>query len=171
MLRLPITALLLASLAAQTPDCPRSAPEPVVRKAVFANSEFKLNRARTEASETVKLGNGDQLTIHHSGCEYYGLSFRFNLGRPAGTPLTTRYWYPQAAALLRRIAPGIDAPVHLAQAEAAITRAAKASPRFGQELDYGGPDIRELVVVNSAYPKKTSPGRYTLAVDVSVGPL
>ncbi|WP_133257203.1 hypothetical protein [Hymenobacter edaphi] len=168
MLLVALTAPLAAS--AQTDDCVRGLPEPVLQKAVFPTAKFQLNKARREGTETAQLGGGTRLTLLNAGCEYYTLTFRFE-GQLRTVPADTRAWYRQAAALLRQTAPGLQAPVHPLQAAAALTRAAgaKAAPALNQELHYDGEEIRETVAL--AKVRKVGSTGYNLELTVSLGPL
>ncbi|MCC3160791.1 hypothetical protein LJ737_26375 [Hymenobacter sp. 15J16-1T3B] len=167
MLRLLLPGLLL--LSPRQDDCPRGLPEPVLKKAVFPTARFQLNKARREGFETAQLGGGTRLSVRNWGCETYTLTLRFE-GQLGKVPADARAWYRQAAALLRQTAPGLDAAVHPAQAAAALTRAAaRAAPALNQELDYGGTDIREYVVLEKA--RRVGSHGYDLAVTLSIGPL
>ncbi|WP_309731742.1 hypothetical protein, partial [Chamaesiphon sp. OTE_75_metabat_556] len=67
--------------------CVRSTPTPIVKKSVFPNTSFVLKKTNnrgliiSEGIETVKLNNGDRLTITNSGCEFLTLNFRFETNR------------------------------------------------------------------------------------------
>ncbi len=59
-------------------NCVRGVPERVLVKAKPA-SVFTLNREDGTAIESLKLDAHTSVNILHSGCEYYGLSYRFML--------------------------------------------------------------------------------------------
>lgn len=86
----PVAVAPITSPEARPPqqeDCPRSAAEPVVKKAVFPRTTFRLQPDTHTGIETVTCPNGDQVIIRHEGCEYYALRFQFTTSRFA--PPTT----------------------------------------------------------------------------------
>jgi len=155
----------------QTSDCTRSTPVPVVKKSVFPNSAFKLSRDKRTGTETVKFANGDKLTITNTGCEYYYLGFRFETSRFSAPSSDTKYWFEQAVKLIKQTEKGIDAPVQMADAIQALTKYIENTkkPEFGNEIDYGGTDIRTFVSVKKI--KKISTQKFALEVYFAVGPL
>ena len=155
----------------QASDCTRSTPERIVKRAVFSKTTFKLSRDRLTGTETVTFPNGDKLTITNGGCEYYYLGFRFETGRFSARPNNTKYWFAQAVKLIEQTQKGIDAPVQIADAIKALKKYIKstAKPALGEEIDYGGADIRTFVAVNKI--QALSKGRYALELSFAVGPL
>jgi hypothetical protein len=99
--------------------CPRSTPTPIVKKSVFPNTSFVLKKTSnrgliiSEGIETVKLNNGDRLTITNSGCEFLTLNFRFETNRRPKNPQDSKYLYQRSARLMRQIVGGLNAPIDL----------------------------------------------------------
>lgn len=153
----------------QTEDCTRSTPAPVIKKSVFPETTFKLSRDKHTGTETVKFVNGDRLTITNAGCEYYYLSFKFESDRFSARAAGTKYWFKQAVEFIKQIEKGVDAPVQMADAVKALKKYIKETPKFGEEIDYGGADIRMFVIINRI---KKLPGRKpVLEIAFAIGPL
>jgi hypothetical protein len=143
----------------QTVDCARSIPTPIVKKSVFPNTRFVLNKLNengltiAEGIETIRLKNGDQLIITQSGCESVTINFRFQTSLMSGKRTDARYLYQQSARLMRQISPGVKSPVYLQRGILALEKAAtqKTPPAIDREIDYGNRDIRSVF--------KLSPGQ------------
>jgi hypothetical protein len=163
--------LWLPLMSPNADDCTRGEPTPVVRKAVFPRTTFRLQPDRRSATETVAFPNGDKLQIKNYGCEYYCLRFRFATTRFASRTTEPKIWYNQAATLLGQAAKGIDAPIDLGGAVKALRRqAAILQPAFGTELDFGGDEIRSFVTLDKVEALPGGKG-YAVVTTCAVGPL
>jgi hypothetical protein len=97
--------------------CVRSTPTPIVKKSVFPNTSFVLKKTNnrgliiSEGIETVKLNNGDRLTITNSGCEFLTLNFRFETNRRSKNSQDPKYLYQRSARLMRQIVGGLNSPI------------------------------------------------------------
>ncbi len=137
----------------QAVDCVRPIPTPLVKKSVFPNTRFVLNKLKEnglaipEGMETIRLKNGDQLEITQSGCEFVTIKFRFQTSLLSGKRTDARYLYNQSARMMRQISPGVRSPIFVQRGILALERAAtkKIPPAIDKELDYGNPDIRSVV--------------------------
>lgn len=150
----PLSPAFAQQLAGeQAFDCVRPIPTPLVKKSVFPNTRFVLNKlnqnglAIAEGIETIRLNNGDQLEITQSGCEFVTIKFRFQTSLISGKRKDAQYLYKQSARLMRQISPGIRSPIDLQRGILALEKAAtqKIPPAIDMELDYGNPDIRSVV--------------------------
>lgn len=156
----------------QTEDCTRAVPESIVKKSVFLQTTFKLSEDKRTGTETVTFPNGDKLIITNAGCEYYYLSFRFESKRFSARTNDTKYWFKRAVELIEETESGIsDAPIQMKKAAAALENYLKKTnkPQFGEEIDYGGKDIRTFLTVKKV--QKLSKGRFALEINFAVGPL
>jgi hypothetical protein len=158
-------------------NCVRSTPQPIVKKSVFPNTKFVLKNIDYVGVvvplglETVEFANGDKLAITNSGCEYFSLSFQFETSRFAGNVQDTRYWFARSIDLMNQTQQGLEPPVDIQQGIKALEKYSKNNqhPLVGQEIDYGGQEIRS--VVKLAEVKKTTEGNSAVTVIFSVGPL
>lgn len=171
-----LSGAFLTDIYAQTAeqnqsDCTRAIPVRVVKKAIFPNTTFKLNRAKRTGTETIAFDNGDKLIITNAGCEYYYLGFRFETSRFSARPTDTKYWYKKAVELIEQTEEGIDAPVQLDDAVRALEKYIQKTgkPKYEEEIDYGGQDIRTFVTFNKTV--KLPKGKYALEIAFAVGPL
>lgn len=157
---------------ARNADCTRATPRPIVKKSVFPNTSFVLSKDKRTGTETVFFSNGDRLIITNAGCEYYYLNFRFETERFSAEPSDYNYWYQQAAKFIEEVGKGIDEP--LIQSEKAVTvlknyPLKSKNPQFGEEIDYGGNDLRTFVTINKV--EKIDDKKFALEVAFAVGPL
>ena len=162
----------LAQSTSQLTDCTRAAPTRIVKKSVYPKTTFKLSRDRRAGTETVKFRNGDRLIITNAGCEYFYLGFRFETRRFSARAANTKYWFARAAQLIAEIETGINAPsIQIPDALRALRKYIEktARPRIGEELDYGGTDIRTFVAVKQI--KRLPQGGFAIELYFAVGPL
>jgi hypothetical protein len=153
LVELPSPACAQQLPSEQTFDCVRPIPTPIVKKSVFPNTRFVLNKLNEngltipEGIETIRLKNGDQLEITQSGCEFVAIKFRFQTSLMSGKRTDARYLYQQSARLMRQISPGVKSPIHLQRGILALEKAAtqKTPPAIDREIDYGNQDIRSVV--------------------------
>ena len=151
--------------------CTRGAAEPIVKKAVFPRSTFRLLPDKVSGEETVDLPRGDKLTIQNRGCEYYVLTFRFETSRFRAAPADARYWHRSASVLLRQAAPGLDTPFDLKKAASALQKAAVGKALFGDELRLNPEKelMGETLVLDTV--QQLAANRYAVAITLYVGPL
>ena len=153
-------------------DCTRAEPTRIVKKSVYPKTTFKLSRDRRTGTETVNLPNGDRLVITNAGCEYFYLGFRFETRRFSARTTNTKYWFARAAQLIGEVDKGINAPsIEIPKAVRAINKRIRkpTRPQIGEEIDYGGTDIRTFFAVKQV--KRLSRGRFALELYFAVGPL
>jgi hypothetical protein len=157
--------------------CVRSIPVPIVRKSVFPNTSFVLNKIDNnglivpEGIETVKLNNGDRLTITNSGCESFALTFRFETNRLTGKTKDPKYWYRRSAGMMKQIVNGLNSPIDLKQGIVTLENygAKNSQPKLDTEIEYGGLDTRSAVKLSEV--KKAANGRTIVEVLFYYGPL
>ncbi len=153
-------------------DCIRAVPESIVKKSVFPQTTFNLSEDKRTGTETVELPNGDKLIITNTGCEYYYLSFRFETERFSAPTTDTQYWFKRAVEIIEETENGIsDAPIQINKAVTALESYLEKTkkPQFGEEIDYGGNDIRTFVTVNKV--QKLAKSKFALEITFAVGPL
>jgi hypothetical protein len=134
--------------------CARSTPTPIVKKSVFPNTSFVLKKTNnrglviSEGIETVKLNNGDRLTITNSGCEFLTLNFRFETNRRPQHPKHSQYLYQRSARLMRQIVGGLNSPIDLQSGIIALENygAKNARPELDTIIKYKSSiDFRSVV--------------------------
>lgn len=156
----------------KTDDCTRAVPESIVKKSVFPQATFNLSEDKRTGTETVTFSNGNKLIISNTGCEYYYLSFRFETEGLSARTTNTRYWFKRAIEFIKETENGInDAPIQMKKAVTALESHLKKTkkPQFGEEIDYGGNDIRTFVTVDKV--QKLEKGKFVLKINFAVGPL
>jgi hypothetical protein len=162
----------------QVSDCVRSVPEPIVEKAVFQNTTFKLEKNKEypyqdTGFETITFDNGDKLTIENTGCENYTLIFKFQTKSFAGDPADTKLCYKKAIELIEVAKKGIrteDANL-IGRGLRALKRYAKLTktPRLEEDIDFGSREIRHVVALKRA--KKLDKNTYEVELSFGIGPL
>lgn len=157
-------------------ECVRGQAQPIVRKSVFPNTRFTLDADSLTGTETVEFDNGDRLTIQNQGCEYFILTFRFETSRFREDAANIPYWYRQSAVLASEIRKGVDAPFALEQGVERLIRHIEldkpndyANLKYGQEIDYGGTDIRSYVTLDKV--EKLSDSAFAITMSFTDGPL
>jgi hypothetical protein len=154
-------------------ECVRAMPKPIVKKAVFPNTKFRLKRSDYVpiGFETVRFNNGDKLIITHSGCESYIFDFEFETSRFAADVTDTRYWFARSIQLMQQTEKGIDRASNIERGIKALERYARTSkqPSIGQEIDYGGEDIRSTVRLVEV--KKLGNKKFLVKINFYYGPL
>jgi hypothetical protein len=160
----------------QSDECVRAAPKPIVIKKIFPKTTFviKKNKAfpfELKGFETVNFKNGDKLVIENGGCENFTLIFRFETDRFSEKPADVKFWYQKSIQLMREMLSGIDAPIALRQGTNALASYLKKTsrPKFNQEIDFGGTEIRDTTSLVSV--KKINQNRYKIELFFSTGPL
>jgi hypothetical protein len=169
--------VILADTNPQQITCVRAVPAAIVDKSVFPNSSFVLKYTQSgdikvpRGIETVRLPNGDKLTIENSGCEYFTLSFKFETARNDTSINNRRYWPNRIVKLMRQVELGIKSPIPLKRGIAALETHISQNPKLniGKEIDYGGSDIRSIVAIDRI--DRISTSRVALVVRFSYGPI
>ena len=103
-----LVAIFVVNTSAQeatSSECTRGKPARILNKRVFPKTTFRLKKNKSypfeyTGFETVKLKNGDNLTIKHYGCDNYSLSFRFQTSRFSGNANRVKFWYRNAVKLI-----------------------------------------------------------------------
>src|SRR5262245_43058033 len=88
-------------------DCVRAEPEPIITKGNCPGKIFQKKPDGTAIEATI-LNQGDSLIIHHTGCEYYWLSFRFETSRFQADTTDIPFWMDKAMILMREINPALE---------------------------------------------------------------
>ena len=125
--------------------------------------------------ETLKL-NGDQVTITQSGCEYFTLKFRFETSRFKADTTNVPYWSNAALTFMRKLNKGLDVPLHIAlaldklYARIAQDRStAQKMLELGEEIEFGGADPREYLVIERI--SRLADQRFAVKLSLSYGPM
>ena len=152
-------------------DCIRGQAESVIKKDVYPNSVFKLNTDNFTGTETVELKNGERLIINNWGCEYYVLTFRFEVERYNADTTDTQFWLDKAVILMKEIEPGLDAPLDIETGTTAIINFLKENKeyRLGDEFNYNDELIMDLVSVDRI--QKINDKRFAVEISFAKGPL
>lgn len=156
-------------------DCPRGAAEPVLKKAVFPNAQFVFQPDKRTGIEKVTLPDGDRLSITQSGCEYYMLTFQFETSHFAADTTDMAYWGNTALSLMRDVNKGLNTPLDINAALSKLSGRLKDNPdnsnplKLGDEIDFGGPDPRQYLVVNRIH--KLANQNYLLELSFNYGPI
>lgn len=156
----------------QIEDCTRAVPESIVKKSVYPQTTFDLSEDKRTGIETVIFPNGDRLIITNAGCDYFYLGFRLESKRFSARPTDTKYWFKRAVEFIEETENGInDEPIQMGKAVTALKSRLKKTkkPRFGEEIDYGGDDIRTFVTVKEV--QILAKGKFALEITFAVGPL
>jgi hypothetical protein len=167
----------LADTKPEQLTCVRDIPKAIVKKSIFPNRSFVLKQTQSGnfkipiGIETIKLPNGDKLTIENSGCEYFTLSFKFETARNDKSLSNRRYWSNRIVKLMRQIEPGVESPISLKQGIAALETYILQHPKLniGKEIDYGDKEIRSIVAIDRIEQISTS--KVALVARFSYGPM
>lgn len=157
-------------------ECVRAVPEPIIRKEVYPETTFRLEKNRefpfqNLGYETVEFANGDKLLIEHLGCENFTLIFRFETGRFSGKSADARFWYHAAAELLAQTDKGTREQYKLKSELKALNSYIKKTKRlkFDEEIDYCGTDIKCVISLDEV--KELKDNRVEIVVSTGIGPL
>ena len=167
-----------ASISESDPDneCTRGAAEPIIKKSVFPKTKFKLQSDKFTGIETVDFDNGDKLIIKNWGCESYVLTFRFETSRFEDKTTDIPFSFNMAVLLVSELYEGLDAPIDIKKGVQAIVKYVDADQlnnyqnlKFGEEIDFGGDDIRDFVTVDKI--EKLKDKKYAIEISFTTGPL
>jgi len=160
----------------QSNDCVRGQAEPVIQKADYPNTTFAIQSDSLTAIETVTFDNGDKLIINNWGCEYYVLTFRFETTKFQQDTTNLEFWFKSINKLMTGMLAGLDAPIDIKRGlvllDSYILRDEKNSYKnlqLGEEIDFGGNDIRSFVTVDRI--EKMTDKKYAVTISFATGPL
>jgi hypothetical protein len=168
--------IIETSVFYQNKGCVRGKAEPIIKKGVYHNTIFVLQRDSLTGIETVSFNNGDKLIIKNWGCEYYALTFRFETSRFQQETTNLYYWYKCADVLMNEMLNGLDAPIDIKNGlNKLMKRVDKDQPnkyknlKLGEQIDFGGNDIRSFVSVDKI--EKITDKIYAVEITFAIGPL
>jgi hypothetical protein len=157
-------------------DCVRGQAEPIIKKSVFPKAKFILQSDSLTAIETLDFDNGDKLIIKNWGCEYYTLTFRFETSRFKDDTSNIPYWYKKSVLLVSELNKGIDAPIDIKKGIGKLINHIDldmlnnyANLKLGQEIDFGGDEIRDFVTVEQI--EKLTDKKFAITISFATGPL
>ncbi len=157
-------------------DCVRGAAEPIIKKSVFPNSDFKLQADKISGIETVLFDNNDKLIIRNWGCESYCLTFRFETTRFQEDTTNLQFWYKKVALLMSEIEKGLDSPINIDKGTTELINFINkdqpnnyANLKLQTEIDFGGEDIRNYVSIERI--QKIDDKKYAIEISYVTGPL
>ncbi|MEO7991510.1 MAG: hypothetical protein ABI663_18300 [Chryseolinea sp.] len=152
-------------------ECIRGQAASVIKKTVYPNSTFKLNKDNHTGTETIDLVNGDKLIINNWGCEYYVLTFRFETTRFQADTTDIKYWLDKAVILMNEIEKGLDAPLDTPGGTLATKKYLDESKThsLGEEIAYDDDVIRDFVTFDRV--QKISDTKYAIEISYATGPL
>jgi hypothetical protein len=162
---------------AQEDTCARPKPIPIVKKNVFAHSNFVLKKFDNIGKyiytgiETVKLNHGDILTITNSGCEFITLKFRFETNRLTGKVNNPKYLYARSVYFMKQIVNGLNSPLNLQTGIVALKNygTRNCQPKLDTEIEYGGKELRSVVSLGEI--ATAANGRKIVEITFYYGPL
>ena len=157
-------------------DCVRGQAEPIIKKTVFTKTKFILQSDSLTAIETVEFDNGDKLIINNWGCEYYTLTFRFETSRFQDNTTNIPYWFKKSVLLVSELYKGLDAPIDIKKGIDKLVNHIDidmlknyANLKFGQEIDFGGEEIRDFVTLENV--EKLTAKKFAITISFTTGPL
>jgi hypothetical protein len=159
----------VATVVADTSGCTTGQAEPVLRESVYPNAVFTIKDDTHSGVESTMLKNGDKLIIHHTGCEYYILSFRFETSRFAGDTTDIPFWLGKTYELLSETKDGIDSEFVgqcLDDLSAHIRSGGKVA--VGEEIVFHDEDIRNYATFDRV--QKIDDKTYAVEISFLSGP-
>jgi len=157
------------------PDCTRAKPSPLFKKKDIVKRTFSLRKNKEYpfehiGTESVKLKNGDDLTIKNYGCHNYSLSFRFKTKRVSGNTKQVRLWYRNAVELMTPIRKILDEFL-VDNGVETLNSYIKSNKKlkFDETIYFGGKTIESVVTVGK--PKKLKGKLYEIEISFGIGPL
>lgn len=156
-------------------NCTRAKPLPLFKKKDVVKRSFKLIKNKEypfeyTGVESVKLINGDTLTIKNYGCDNFSLSFRFKTKRVSGNLNQVRLWFKNAVGLMNAIRKKLNVPLVNSGIEtlnAKIKNGRKL--KFDEHIYFGGNIIESVVEVGR--PKRLDRRLYEIEISFGTGPL
>lgn len=152
--------------------CARGIARPTLKKTAFPDATFQYGQDSFSATERVKLKNGDSLIVRHGGCEYYILTFRFVYAAPVLDSINAAFAYKKVTESMRNIYHELDESTDIEFGIKKLSEYLKKHPRnphFGEEVDFGGEDVRSYVTVDKA--ESLHGNKSAVEISFSVGPL
>ncbi|RYD54665.1 MAG: hypothetical protein EOP56_18605 [Sphingobacteriales bacterium] len=152
--------------------CARGAAVPVLKKSAFPQAVFQFGQDSFSATERTILKNGDSLMVIHTGCEYYVLTFRFVSAASVADSINAAYAYRKAISSMQSIYNNLDVATDVKLGTGKLAQYIKQHPQdlqLGEEIDFGGDDIRSYVTVDKA--ERTPGNRVAVEGSFLVGPL
>ena len=172
----PVSSPNTGTEAEQANDCVRGKAEPVIQKEDYPNTSFVLQADGISGMETVNFDNGDRLIIRNTGCEYYVLSFRFETSQYQHDTTDLGAWYQAAHRLMTGLLGGLHAPLDIKKGLVALESYVLKDEKnnfknlqLGEEIDFGGNDIRSYVTLESV--EKIGSKKYGVTISFAMGPL
>ena len=152
-------------------DCPRGAPERIVKASVEPQPTFELDKGKNVASEVLQFQNGDRIVVKNGGCEYFVVTFRFETSRFKADTTDMMYWLDKSAVLVAEISEAIDAPLDFNDGVAMIKRMNGPEVKYepGQEIVYSQGEIRQYTTLDRV--EQLEPSRYAVEVTFALGPI
>jgi hypothetical protein len=159
-------------------DCVRGTPERIINKKYYPAATFKLTKSKENPSEQigtekVRLDKNTNLIIFNSGCEYFSLTFSYELSGFSHKLGDTKFWYQKAISLMTKLEKGIRSKdkwlIKKGTNGLRLYIKKTRTPKFETDIDFGFSEIREFAIVNKA--KKQAGNKYQFEVSYSVGPL
>jgi len=148
----------------------------ILKPSFFPNATFVLLGDSITGIETAQLENGDKLTLTNCGLEYYTLAFRFVTTRFDKDTTDIPFWCRKAIGMMLEIEPGLDAPIGIKSGTNKLIdfldedkKNNYSNVQLGNQIDYGGDDIREFVWLNRI--EKVDDKTYAIEISYSMGPL
>jgi len=150
-------------------SCFHGQVKPVIKKSAYPNSLFNRNEDNRAAAETVELKNGDKLTINHSGCDYFQMTFRFETKRFQADTTDIRYWIGKGIQMISEIKGGLDSPMDIHGGEIALKEylIKKKTPFLGDFIGYGDYPYNKLVTFDRV--QKLSDKRFAFELTYASG--
>lgn len=159
-------------------DCIRGTPQRIINKKHYPPATFKLTKNKEypfeqTGTEKVRLDKNTNLIIFNSGCEYFSLTFSYELSGFSHKLSDTKFWYQKAISLMAKLEKGIRSTDKwlIKKGTKALKLYIKKTrtPKFETDIDFGISEIREFVIVKKAV--KQGQNKYQFEVSFSVGPL
>lgn len=152
-------------------ECPRGAPERIVKASIEPQPTFELDKTKNIAQETLQFQNGDKLVVKNGGCEYFVVTFRFETNRFKADTSDMMYWLDKSAILVSEISEAIDAPLDINDGVAMIKRMNGPEVKYepGQEIVYSDGEIRQFASLDRV--QKVNESTYAVEVTFALGPI
>jgi hypothetical protein len=163
-----LSILVSCAMKAQTVECPRATPEPVLREDACSQHRFSLEN-QGSAFEFGVLPNGTELVIIHAGCEHYTLVLQFYTEQFDDDTQSAAVWYENIVYLLNEVKESIEAPIDISSAMDTLKAFGSAHQVFAEPLYTQHGDIAEFVELTRVV--RVSPTKILAEVTFNIGPL